>query len=65
MNRYQPELRLVQIEELIFLLDEVQLAIGPVAPAVVFAHELATDATGFFARIVVPDELVSTWRQML
>ena len=49
---------LVEVEEFRLLLDEGQIALGGVAPAVVLAGELAARAAGLLAGIVGPDQLV-------
>src|SRR4051812_43301758 len=51
--------RLVDVEELVLLLDERQSTVQSVAPAVVLADELATEAAGLLARVLVPHELVA------
>src|SRR5262245_12482774 len=58
-HRNQPEVRLVEVEELALLLDEGQIALQRVAPGVVLAGELTARAGHLLTRIVVPHQLVS------
>ena len=59
-HRNQPELALVDVEELLLLLDEGQVAVEAVAPGVVLAGELPAGAGGLLVRKVIPHQLVST-----
>src|SRR6185436_16243360 len=56
---HQSVARLVQVEELLLLLHEGEVAVEVVAPGVVFAGELPTDAAGLLPRFVVPHQLVA------
>ena len=58
-HRHQPVVGLVEVEELVLLLDEGQVALQAVAPGVVLAGELTAGAGHLLARIVVPHQLVS------
>ena len=60
VHRHQPEVDLVEVEELTFLLHERAGAVESVAPPVVLAGELARGAAGLVLREVRPDELVAT-----
>src|SRR5206468_6576450 len=59
LHRSKPELALVEVEELVFLLDECARAVEAVAPAVVLAGELTRRTAGLFLRKVLPHELVA------
>ena len=59
MHRHQSVARLVEIEELLLLLHEGEVAVQVVAPGVVLAGELAAGTGGLFPRLVVPHQLVA------
>ncbi len=58
-HRDKAVLALVDVEELVLLLDEGQVAVEAVAPGVVLAGELPAGARGFLVWKVVPHQLVS------
>src|SRR5581483_5323315 len=60
VDGHQAELALVDVEELVFLLDERQGAVEAVAPGVVLARELAAETLRLLFGRVVPHELVAT-----
>ena len=59
LDRGQPVVLLVEVEELGLLLHEGQLALRGVAPPVVLAGELAARPLRLLAGVVVPDQLVA------
>ena len=59
VHRDQTRARLVEVEELVLLLHEGEVAVEVVAPAVVLARELPAEPLRLLARVVVPHELVA------
>ena len=59
VHPHQSVTRLVEIEELVLLLHECQLTVQVVAPGVVLAGELAAEAAGLLAGLVVPHQFVA------
>ena len=58
LDRREAVVGLVQVEELVFLLHEGQVAFERVAPAVVLALELPAGPRGLLLRVVLPHQLV-------
>src|SRR5215470_5118729 len=59
MDGDQSEVVLLEVEVLVLLEDEVELAVERVSPPVVLAHELPARAAGGLPRGVVPAALVA------
>src|SRR6185437_15542770 len=59
VHRHETVATLVEVEELVFLLDEGEIAIQVITPRVVLARELPAYTSGFFQRHVVPYQLVT------